>query len=80
MRAIHMEDTQKKFICTHCGKGFEFKNKLDGHIMNMHLKLRPYKCRYGCADAYNDKSNLAAHEKKKHGGYFGGKPPPTVVL
>ena len=38
--------------------------------MNVHLKLRPYKCRYGCEFAYNDRSNRNAHEKKTHGNLF----------
>ena len=38
--------------------------------MNVHLKLRPYKCRFGCDFGYNDFSNRNAHEKKKHGGRY----------
>ena len=38
--------------------------------MNAHLKLRPYKCRYGCEFAYNDHSNRNAHERKTHGKLF----------
>ena len=48
------------------------KADLDRHMMNVHLKLRPYKCRYGlgCEFAYNDKGNRDAHERKKHGKVF----------
>lgn len=28
--------------------GFGGKAQLSKHIMNVHLKLRPYKCRFGC--------------------------------
>ena len=38
--------------------------------MSVHLKLRPYKCRYGCDDSYNDYHNRNSHEKKKHGKLF----------
>ena len=38
--------------------------------MNVHLKLRPYECRYGCSFRYNDLSNRNAHEKKTHGQIF----------
>jgi len=56
--------------CSHCSKGFNNKQSMDHHIMSVHLKLRPYKCRYGCEFAYNDSSNRNQHEKKKHGALF----------
>ena len=58
--------------CEICGAGFVAKPNLDRHMMNVHLKLRPYKCRYGlgCEFAYNDTSNRDAHERKKHGKIF----------
>jgi hypothetical protein len=43
---LHVE--VKKFNCDQCEKGFQKKSMLEVHIMNVHLKLRPYKCRYGC--------------------------------
>jgi len=58
------------FQCQDCGKGFMAPHKLEIHRMNIHLKLRPYKCRYGCAFSYNDSSNRNAHEKKTHGKLF----------
>ena len=36
----------------------------------MHLKTRPFNCRYGCDISYNDHSNRNAHEKKTHGKLF----------
>ena len=70
MRSIHTPDDQKTCQCQHCGKGFWEQHSLDKHIMNMHLKLRPYNCRYGCEISYNDVSNRNHHEKRKHGKYF----------
>ena len=70
MRVSHTPDDQKKFQCPDCGKGFIQKRTLGIHRMNVHLKLQPYKCRYGCDIAYNDSSNRAHHEKKKHGKLF----------
>ena len=68
----HMGSThaEKKHSCEECGKCFSSNNKLQIHNMNVHLKLRPYKCRYGCALAYNDSSNRCAHEKRVHGRIF----------
>ena len=70
MRTIHTLDKDKSFQCTDCGKGFALKKCLHKHTMNVHLKLRPYKCRYGCEFAYNDSSNRNAHERKTHGKLF----------
>ena len=66
----HTEDSQKKCQCQYCGKGFTERQKLDRHVMSIHLKLKPYNCRYGCDIAYNDYSNRNQHEKKKHGCLF----------
>jgi len=70
MRTAHTPDDQKKYQCPDCGKGFIDKRPLGIHRMNVHLKLQPYKCRYGCDIAYNDSSNRNHHEKKKHGKLF----------
>ena len=70
MRTAHTPDDQKKYQCPDCEKGFIDKRTLGIHRMNVHLKLQPYKCRYGCDIAYNDSSNRNHHEKKKHGKLF----------
>ena len=70
MLNVHTEDSKKSRQCQYCGKGFLDQQKLDRHVMSMHLKLKPYKCRYGCDIAYNDYSNRNHHERKKHGGLF----------
>ena len=70
MISVHTRDEDKRYQCEDCGKGFEFKHNLKHHRMNMHIKSRPYECRYGCKFAYNDKSNRNAHERKTHGKLF----------
>ena len=67
---VHTPDNMKKYQCPDCGKGFWGQKDLESHQMNIHLKLRPYRCRYGCKDSYNDTSNRNSHEKKKHGKLF----------
>ena len=75
---VYLEDHIKQqhepmsldFNCEICGKGFTDKHKLNKHMMNVHLKLRPYKCRYGCEFGYNELSNRNSHERKKHGKIF----------
>ena len=66
----HTPDQMKKHQCPDCGKGFLDSGKLNKHKMNVHLKLRPYNCRYGCNISYNDLSNRNQHEKKTHGKIF----------
>ena len=70
--AQHIPEEQRGYVChfDNCRKGFIQKNVLDQHLMNVHLKLRPYKCRYGCDFGYNDPSNRDSHEKKKHGKLY----------
>ena len=67
MKGMHTDDRDKRFQCKDCGKGFIDKEKLERHKINVHLKLRPYICRYdGCDVSYNDVSNRNQHEKRVH--------------
>ena len=68
--AKHTPDHEQKYQCQDCGKGFGELRMLKAHQMNVHLKLRPYNCRYGCDIAYNDISNRNQHEKRQHGKLF----------
>ena len=70
MKLRHSKEEDKKFICPECDKRFVNANYMEKHRMSVHLKLRPYNCRYGCEFAYNDWSNRNAHEKKTHGKLF----------
>ena len=70
MKTAHEKDEDKRFQCQDCGKGFQDRSDLKGHQMNVHLKLRPYACRYGCDISYNDNSNRNSHERKTHGKIF----------
>ena len=63
---VHTPEENKKHKCEYCGKGFVDSDKLKNH-MNIHLNTRPYKCREGCDDAFNDLSNRNQHEKRLHG-------------
>ena len=66
----HTPDEEKKYQCPDCGKGFLTNTVMEQHRMNVHLKLRPHSCRYGCDISYNDTSNRNQHDKKKHGKLF----------
>ena len=70
IQTVHTPDEMKSQQCQDCGKGFFNLDELKKHRMNVHLKLRPYKCRYGCDVGYNDRSNRNQHEKRVHGKLF----------
>ena len=70
LNTVHKTDSEKKYQCQDCGKGFYDRSKLESHRMSIHIKSRPHRCRYGCDIGYNDVSNRNSHEKKKHGSLF----------
>ena len=74
MEVVHSDDSQKRFLCPDCGKGFVDISALSNHQMNVHIKTRPYKCRYPeCTrrePGYNDQGNRNSHEKRVHGGLY----------
>ena len=69
-----------RYECDQCDKKFISNSALKCHMMNVHIRTRPYNCRYGCNMAYNDVSNRNSHEKKKHGGLFQTDPNPNPVV
>ena len=63
----HLTDAQKHYQCEVCGKGFSSPNKVTAHMMSVHIKSRPFVCKYGCGQSYNDHSTLRQHHEKRHG-------------
>ena len=68
--SVHTKDEEKEFQCDQCDKGFITKKYLERHKISVHLKTKPYNCRYGCVFSYNDMANRNAHERKTHGSLF----------
>ena len=66
MQTVCAPESEKKYQCKDCDKGFRDKARLGNHIMNVHIKSKPYQCRFGCENRYNDTSNRLAHEKRRH--------------
>ena len=80
MSEFHTPNDQKKHKCPDCGKGFHQTTKLAQHRINVHLRDRPFPCRYGCEFRYNDASNRNSHENKKHGGLFNKQTGPSASV
>ena len=73
INTMHKDDSEKKYKCQICAKGFPESNRVRNHMMNVHIKARPYQCRYNDCDntiGFNDVSNRNAHENRKHGKRF----------
>ena len=66
-KTMHTNDSDKKYKCDHCTKGFVEKGKLEIHMTSVHIKNRPFVCRYECGAASNEKGNRKKHEIAKHG-------------
>lgn len=58
-KAKHKPDP--KTLCQICGQAFHNKANLEGH-MNMHLGLKPFKCKK-CGKSYGHSKSLMTHEK-----------------
>lgn len=58
-KAKHKPDS--KTLCQLCGQAFHNKANLEGH-MNMHLGIRPFKCKR-CGKSYGHSKSLITHEK-----------------
>ena len=70
MYKVHKPNSQKRFQCTFCGKGFTDNFNLRKHE-NLHKKVLPHGCRYeGCDSRYTDQNNRNRHEKEKHGQLY----------
>ena len=65
---------EKAYPCPYegCDKACVEKPTLRNHLINNHIKTRPYVCQIqdsscGGTTSYNDPSNLSAHYRKRHG-------------
>ena len=63
----HTPDSEKKYQCDDCGKGFFETGLLKDHI-NIHTGEKPYKCKF-CSSCFASRGTWAMHEK----GHLGHK-------
>ncbi|XP_068158070.1 zinc finger protein 664 isoform X1 [Drosophila tropicalis] len=55
---MHSRD---KLPCEHCGRLFARKFELEAHIRAVHLKLKPFTCKY-CTESFASRKTLRHHE------------------
>ncbi|TRY73481.1 hypothetical protein TCAL_05055 [Tigriopus californicus] len=78
---VHGTEEDKAYKCGLCQKNFSEKPKLKYHMLNIHIKSRPYNCRSpGCTSTFNYCGNLYAHEKKLHGRALGKATSIDIVI
>ena len=54
---MHTNHHDKRYECNQCGNGFVEKGKLEIHMASVHVKSRPFVCRFNCGAASNEKGN-----------------------
>ena len=65
-KTIHTKESEKKYQCDHCEKGFIDKTRRDVHVQSVHMKKKPFICRFDCGYACADGGNRLKHEKLHH--------------
>lgn len=71
----------KLYKCGVCKKTFANRYHLKYHVLNMHIKSRPFVCRSeGCTADFNFSGTMYAHEKNLHGKSFGKATPIDDVI
>lgn len=66
VQTMHTADSEKKFMCEICHKGFVCKQHIERH-MRTHTGAKPYKCQE-CGQAFADLSNRNHHYRSVHLG------------
>ena len=63
---MHTSESDKKYLCDKCNKGFIDITRLKEHMRSVHTGERPFPCRYGCGYSCSSRGNMKKHEKAKH--------------
>ena len=59
----HLPESEKRYKCSQCGRGFNTNKHLDQHFNSVHSDERPHICQFQCGYACKLDSNLWKHEK-----------------
>ena len=66
IQSRHVPNSERKYKCEICGKGFTSKRALEEHI-NIHTGAKPYECKF-CGARYANSGNRDAHIRTVHHG------------
>ena len=76
MISISKSSNGKSFTCKDCNKTYKSKENLTLHIKNIHLKQKPYNCKY-CSAVFSHRNGISFiylgktyHERKFHTKYL----------
>jgi len=61
-RQSHLPESERKYKCSFCGKGFITKTKLKEHEY-IHTDERPFSCKFQCGYSCKNSANIIKHEK-----------------
>jgi len=59
----HLPESERKYKCEQCGKGFIHTQHLKQHMKTVHSDERPHVCQFMCGYSCKIASNLRKHEK-----------------
>ena len=59
----HLPESEKRYKCSQCGRGFGMNKHLEQHFMSAHSDERPHVCRFLCGYTCKLDTNLWKHEK-----------------
>jgi len=65
----HLPESEKRYKCSQCGRGFGTNKHLNQHFMSIHSDERPHVCQFLCGYTCKLLCNLQKHEKicqRKH--------------
>ena len=59
IRSVHLNETDRKFVCHICGRGFGIGSALHAH-MRLHTNSKPYRCKF-CDKRYRQLAHVRQH-------------------
>lgn len=59
---MHLPESERRFQCSQCVRGFGLKCYLDQHFSSVHSEDRPHVCQFMCGYACKSAGNLRKHE------------------
>ena len=61
-KQTHLPESERRFKCSQCGRGFISSHHLENHYKSVHSDERPHICQYMCGYCCKRAGNLRKHE------------------